>query len=256
MNNNKFNTNMKKTVFEGVINGQVYNNVKEYNDVITTLLENGEAFEASTSTKTVETCDNCGTTPCTCGSPVKKSNVNLHFGFDFDEPLADHYLSMDADNEETMCLLEEEMDTQLNGISTLIKNMSIADLNTYLKDVNTIRNELTDMENANDSAMEEVENKLCFLADSSALHNMFIEFYDNIKSMIVDRISEFSESANEACNKHVIDKSVCDNECKIKTTIEETSPQVETDIIKAFGKVFNDIFNGVDKNEIKKILNM
>jgi hypothetical protein len=253
MINNKYNMNMRKTVFEGVINGQVYNDVKEYNDVITTLLENGETFTASTSTKTVDTCDNCGTTPCVCEASAEVPDVNLHFGFDFKEPLADHYLSMDEDNEETMSMLEEEMNAQLNAISTVIKNMSITDLNAYLKDVNTIGGELKNMEETNDAAMEELENKLCFLVDSSSLHQMFIEYYDNIKSMIVDRVSEL---ANDSCNKQVVDKSVCDNECKIKTAIRETTPQTETDIVKAFGKIFNDMFKDIDKNEIKKILNM
>lgn len=244
---------MRKTIFEGVINGQVYNDVKEYNDVITTLLANGETFTASTSTKTVDVCDNCDTTPCVCGAPVQKPNVNLHLGFDFDEPLADHYLSMNEDNEETLSILGEEMDTHLDGISTIIKNMGLIELNRYLKDVNTISGELGDMEDANDAAMEELENKLCFLVDSSSLHQMFIEYYNNIKSMIVDRVSEL---ANDNCNKQVIDKSVCDNECKIKTAIRETTPQAETDIVKAFGKIFSDMFKDIDKNEIKKILNM
>lgn len=244
---------MRKTIFEGVINGQVYNNVQEYNDVITTLLANGETFTASTSTKTVDECDNCGTTPCVCGAPVQKPNVNLHFGFDFEEPLADHYLSMDEDNEETMNILGEEMDAQLDDISTIIKGMSIGDLNAYLKDVNTISGELKDMEDANDAAMEEIENKLCFLADSSALHQMFIEYYDNIKSMIVDRVAEL---ANDNCSKPAVDNSVCNNECKIKTTFNEVTSQNEMNIVKAFGKIFNDVFKDVDPNEIKKILNL
>ena len=244
---------MRRTIFEGVINGQVYNNVHEYNDVITTLLANGETFTASTSTKTVDEYESCGTTPCVCEAPVPQSNVNLHFGFDFEEPLADHYLSMDEDNEETMNMLEEEMNAQLDGISTIINGMSIGDLNAYLKDVNTIGGELKDMEDANDAAMEEIENKLCFLADSSVLHQMFIEYYDNIKSMIVDRVAEL---ANDNCHKQVVDNSVCNNACKIKTAINEVIPQKETDIIKAFGKIFNDVFKDVDHDEIKKILNL
>jgi hypothetical protein len=255
MTNNKYNTDMRKTIFEGVINGQVYNNVKEYNDVITTLLANGETFTASTSTKTIDVCDNCESEQCKCcecEAPAQP-NVNLHFGFDFEEPLADHYLSMDEDNEETMGMLEEEMNAQLDGISTIIKGMSLGDLNAYLKDVNTIGGELKDLEDANDAAMEEIENKLCFLADSSVLHQMFIEYYDNIKSMIVDRVAEL---ANDNCHKQVVDKSVCDNECKIRTAVNEVIPQKETDIIKAFGKIFNDVFKDVDHDEIKKILNL
>ena len=232
MTNNKYNTDMRKTIFEGVINGQVYNNVQEYNDVIATLLANGETFTASTSTKTVDACESCGATPCVCEATTPQPNVNLHFGFDFEEPLADHYLSMDEDNEETMSMLEEEMNAQLDGISTVIKGMSIGDLNAYLKDVNTIGGELKDMEDANDAAMEEIENKLCFLADSSVLHQMFIEYYDNIKSMIVDRVAEL---ANDNCHTlNTAHEALPEdkNAGSLKTTLKNA-------VIKLFKKPFN-----------------
>ena len=236
---------MKKTIFEGIINGQVYNNVKEYNDVISTMLRRGETFTASTSTKTVDECESCGATPCVCEATAPQPNVNLHFGFDFEEPLADHYLSMDEDNEETLGMLEEEMTAQLDGISTIIKGMSIGDLNAYLKDVNVIGGELKDLEDANDAAMEEIENKLCFLADSSVLHQMFIEYYDNIKSMIVDRVSELVDNKNNNCK----------SDCNINTSIKEKTPQVETDFATAFGKIFGEVFKDVDVNALSKMLN-
>ena len=124
---------MKKTIFEGVINGQVYNDVKEYNDVISTMIANGDVFEASTSTKTIDVCDNCECEQCTCGeceSPV----INLYFGFDDDQPVADKFLDINEDNDETISLIEEEMETQLDGISSVIKRMSISELNASFKE--------------------------------------------------------------------------------------------------------------------------
>lgn len=238
---------MKKTVFEGIINGQIYNDVQDYNNAMIELIKSGKAVNASTSTRTIDVCD-------------ESDKVNLHFGFDFDEPLADHYLSMDADNEEIMENLDKEMDKQLDGISTAIKHMNISDLNKYMKDVNTILCELKNMETANDAAMEEIETKLCFLVDSSSLHQMFIDFYGKVNSMITDKIAEIAEITNDNnCNKQIdkiIDKSVCNNECNIKTVINEITPQQENDIAKTFGKVFTDMFKGIDTNEIKKILNL
>ena len=162
MNNNNFNTNMKKTVFEGVINGQVYNNVKEYNDVISAMIAKGEAFEASTSTKTIDVCDNCESEQCTCGE-CQAPAINLYFGFDDDQPVADKFLDIDEDNDNTISLIEEEMETQLDGISSVIKRMSIAELNAYLKDVNVIISSLKDADANNDEAIEQLESRLCFL---------------------------------------------------------------------------------------------
>lgn len=238
MNNNKFNTNMKKTVFEGVINGQVYNNVKEYNDVISTMIANGEVFEASTSTKTIDVCDKCESEQCTC-CDCESPLINLYFGFDDDVPVADKFLDINEDNDNTISLIEEEMETNLDGVSSVIKRMSISELNAYLKDVNAIISSLKDADAKNDEAMDEIETKLCFLMDSSNLHSLFIDYYNNINSMIVDRVSELANDAN----------------CNINTTIKEKTPQVETDFATAFGKIFGEVFKGVDVNALSKMLN-
>ena len=45
---------MNKFIFEGTINGQTYNNMKEYNDTILDLIAKGENIEAMTHTTTVK----------------------------------------------------------------------------------------------------------------------------------------------------------------------------------------------------------
>ena len=233
---------MKKTVFEGVINGQVYNNVKEYNDVISTMIANGEVFEASTSTKTIDVCDKCESEQCTC-CDCESPLINLYFGFDDDQPVADKFLDINEDNDETISLIEEEMETNLDGVSSAIKRMSISELNAYLKDVNAIISSLKDADAKNDEAMEEIETKLCFLVDSSNLHSLFIDYYNNIISMIVDRVSEL---ANDNCKSN----------CNINTAIEEKTPQAETDLATALGKIFfGEVFKGVDVNALNNMLN-
>ena len=42
----------KKTIFEGVVNGIKFDDVKAYNEYLTKLINAGESFNASTSTKT------------------------------------------------------------------------------------------------------------------------------------------------------------------------------------------------------------
>ena len=55
---------MKKTVFEGKVNGQVFDNVNDYNACLQAMLDMGKDVEASSSTKIVE-CD------CECGCDSK-----------------------------------------------------------------------------------------------------------------------------------------------------------------------------------------
>lgn len=48
---------MKRTVFEGTINGVKYDNVNEYNQAMVEALKSGQPVEASTNTKTIDTED-------------------------------------------------------------------------------------------------------------------------------------------------------------------------------------------------------
>ena len=45
---------MKKTIFEGIVNGVKFDNVKDYNDAITKAIATGEPIQASSNTKTVD----------------------------------------------------------------------------------------------------------------------------------------------------------------------------------------------------------
>lgn len=48
---------MKKTVFEGTVNGTAYDNVQDYNEAIKKALASGEAINANSETKTIDTED-------------------------------------------------------------------------------------------------------------------------------------------------------------------------------------------------------
>lgn len=225
---------MKKTVFEGVINGQIYNDVQDYNNAMINLLKSGVPIQASTTTKSVDE-------PESTDSDHNQI-VNLYFGFEDNVPVADKFLDIEEDNDGTIDLIEKDMETYLDKVSSAIKRMPISDLNSYLKDVNVIISSLKDADANNDEAIEQLESRLCFLMDSSKLHSVFINYYNNINSMIVDRVSEL---ANNDCKSN----------CNVNTTIKEKAPQVETDFATAFGKIFGEVFKGVDVNALSKMLN-
>ena len=84
---------MKKTVFEGKVNGQVFDNVNDYNACLQAMLDMGKDVEASSSTKIVECDCECGCDSkceCECEKCQKvdnkplKANVNFLPGFESD----------------------------------------------------------------------------------------------------------------------------------------------------------------------------
>lgn len=185
---------MKKTVFEGIINDKVYNDVNEYNKEITKLLNNGEEFTASTSTKTVDTCDECGSTPCMCSEETPKVKANLHIGMDHNKPLADYYLSGNETDEATLDQISEVLEVQSGLIKNEITNMSIAQVNDYLKDLQVIRKSIKNQKSVNTKAIEEAENKYNFLLDAGSLIEMFDSFYETVNEVAVERLGEIANN--------------------------------------------------------------
>lgn len=179
---------MKKTIFEGKINDVVYNDVKDYNKAITNLLNTGAEFTASTTTKTVEVCEDCGTNPCVCGESIP--NVNLYVGMDHNKPLADYYLvGDDGSDSATLDQLTEVLEKQECLIVDKVNKMSLAEANTYLKDVIGILENIKDQDKINDAALAEAERKWTLLLNASNLIDMFSELYNNVKDAIEERIN-------------------------------------------------------------------
>jgi hypothetical protein len=179
---------MKKTIFEGKINDVIYNDVKDYNKAITNLLNTGAEFTASTTTKTVDVCEDCGVNPCVCGESIP--NVNLYVGMDHNKPLADYYLVGDDDSDSaTLDQLSEVLEKQEGLIVDKVNKMSLAEANTYLKDVIGILESIKDQDKINDAALAEAERKWTLMINASNLIDMFSELYNNVKDAIEERIN-------------------------------------------------------------------
>ena len=77
---------MKKQVFVGRVNGQMFNDVKSYNEAVTKVLEAGESLSAESKTETIDVCDKCGTEQCTC------SNEDVEWLPGFNDYCYEYYL--------------------------------------------------------------------------------------------------------------------------------------------------------------------
>lgn len=205
---------MNKTIFEGTINGTVYNNVNDYNKEMTRLINEGLPIEASTCTKTVEMCDTCGSSPCMCGDNASEQSeatpCDFHFGFNSQASLVDQYLS---GNEKTDDATLDNLDTQLatnaSNVMKKIDLMSLKDLHTYLKDVNTMMGVIRDNLAKNAKAQEELESKMTFLDNSENLLNLFGEHYNIIRDHIDKKLANtLCEDDNKNNNTKVADKDL------------------------------------------------
>lgn len=223
---------MNKTIFEGTINGTVYNNVNDYNKEMTRLINEGLPIEASTCTKTVEMCDNCGTSPCMCGNNASEQNETIpcdfHFGFNSQASLVDQYLSGNEETDDaTLDNLDARLATNAANVMKKIDLMSLKDLHAYLKDVNTMMGAIRDNLAKNAKAQEELENKMTFLDNSENLLNLFGEHYN----MILDHINK--KLANTLCE----DDNKNDN---TKVADKDLNMEVQNAIamIQAFARMF------------------
>lgn len=220
---------MNKTIFEGTINGTVYNNVNDYNKEMTRLINEGLPIEASTCTKTVEMCDNCGTSPCMCGGNANETTpCDFHFGFNSQASLVDQYLSGNEETDDaTLDNLDAQLATNASNVMKKIDLMSLKDLHAYLKDVNTMMGVIRDNLAKNAKAQEELENKMTFLDNSKNLLNLFGEHYN----MILDHINK--KLANTLCE----DDNKNDN---TKVADKDLNMEVQNAIamIQAFARMF------------------
>lgn len=220
---------MNKTIFEGTINGTVYNNVNDYNKEMTRLINEGLPIEASTCTKTVEMCDKCGSSPCMCGENANETiPCDFHFGFNSQASLVDQYLSGNEETDDaTLDNLDAQLATNASNVMKKIDLMSLKDLHAYLKDVNTMMGVIRDNLAKNAKAQEELENKMTFLDNSENLLNLFGEHYN----MILDHINK--KLANTLCE----DDNKNDN---TKVADKDLNMEVQNAIamIQAFARMF------------------
>lgn len=131
----------KKTVFEGVINGIKFDNVKEYNEYLMKLIDAGETVCASTSTRSENEC--CGCCECDCECTGDDEQIMMLpgciIGRDNDKSYVDSYVSDNAiADKQSFEELEDELGDNMEGVIEKIHKMDRAALEGYLKDVNEV----------------------------------------------------------------------------------------------------------------------
>lgn len=196
----------KKKVFKGVINGQAFNNVQEYNTRMNELIASGEDIEASsqTSIQDVEDVEDV----CTGENCDTESFVNMLPGFNprsdkgnFLNELVTNNPNLDEENFAKVCNFHK---TNLPKMINKIQNMDYHALMGYLNDINVV---LSEIKNANDivahndtNVRNNIKQLQQELKDINRCYRVIEEYeglYYELKSQIESRMNTLNTSSSK-----------------------------------------------------------
>lgn len=228
----------KKTIFEGVINGRKFDNVKDYNEYLTKLINAGESFNASTSTRAE--CETCCEGECTC--PDKEPPVAYMLpGFNNgdNKEYVDEFVSDNADEDVAkLAILKEELANNLEGIIHRVHSMDEAALENYEDDVEVIQNIITRDTQDTEAVINKKEAELQKLKRSLAVLNVWRDNYASINDCIEDAKTKYQcGSCTPTPSKNDIDDKV--------------AKELEDRLVGALSKLM-DCF-GIDLKDIKNL---
>ena len=263
MNNLIFENMKNVTVFQGKVNGKIYDNVADYNAAITALVEAGVTdIEAtsSTSIKAVEdnevsnecvtTCTDCDCTNCTCD--ICDEDVTFYPYMEDEDPFYldllvtnDKEANIEAYNEAQRQLeisyrdivealyapktTLDELKEYLDDINDIIANVKhdIADTHAAADKINVRRknlaNEFEKYKQNYEASLREMDSQMDILTDANRVTSMFKAFYEDVANETILSIKNNEENVNRN---------------KIETTCNEIKPQNVSDLNSLINKIF------------------
>ena len=197
---------MKKTVFKGVINGQNFDNVNDYNARMRELIESGASIDAASSTHTQEVCEKCEKDECDCGTNDSCSELegfNYLPGFESDANYLDVLVTDNPDLDTvTLNNLREQLASLYATISNAIPKMSHHDLTEYGSDIEDVFTVLNQNQESADKAsgslhkkMDDLQTKLDKLERATYFTNEYVAFYNNIFAKVKERLNQLNPPA-------------------------------------------------------------
>ena len=201
-----------KTVFTGVVNGEIFNNVNDYNNAVKNALEKGSLLDAKSETRTVKDedeccCNECGYDECCCDKCDCDEGVNLFYGLEEDQDLyLDSITGTEADGE-ILDSWENELRDNLKEVMQVIPDMSKEDLELYATD---LKHALQDL-NQDCRDIEKINNRKDRIEVTKGCHKLnalFLQHYERIAEVVTIRLNEIaakSEIKEQKENTEFID---------------------------------------------------
>ena len=277
--NNQINIKrMNKTCFKGTINGQEFDNVRDYNAKMQELLEAGVAVTASSSTTieaTPEVCScNDAKNECCNRQVIDESEEYSCYPYmDDDDPFyLDLLVTNDPEiNKEALDEMRKEFNRCYKAIINAIadKDVCVEHLKEYrselreiidnvkndkqctLEAIKKIKNRKDELDrdlkhymNEYETEMDAINSEMQVLEDAKPVIKEFIDFYENLEADVINEI----KSRPCACGKNCEPDCTC--EChnvsrtdEVTTAVEEAEPQKTYELSDILEHIFGrDVF--------------
>lgn len=206
--------NMKKNIFKGVINGQEFDNVKDYNARMNELMSTNQVINASTSTQVVDFDDNnknevCEKfTPTPDMIPVFGGKTYESVGAYLDDVVTDN----SDENEKMLDNLERYLIDNHNLISEKLIEMDHHARKNYRRELQEILRVINEVHTSNEASLANIESKYEVLNTGANVLELLTTEYSNL----INEIDDLNKRtfAHETGNSDAI-RNMPDNE-KVK----------------------------------------
>ena len=199
----------KKKVFKGVINGQEFDNVQEYNARMNELVASGEDIEASSQTSIQDVEDTCeNENDCCKGTNTDEEFVNMLPGFNPPSVLGSFLNELVTENpnldEENLIKIHNYHKDNLPKIIEKISKMDYHAAKGYLNDIDHILMEITttnDEVKKNDHDINEriasLQEKLDDVKRCYRVIEEYNDLYQELKCRVTSRINDLNTNKNK-----------------------------------------------------------
>ena len=187
-----------KTVFEGNVNGQVFNNVADYNSALIEALNSGEAVDASSNTYTVED------EVCCQDYPQDVEEPDLFPGLDEEQYYMDDMTGDESVDKKIYNDWKEYLENNYKEVVRFCEDMQLIDVESYLEDLqeaalDSVYEDKESTESAIEKMvieredlkkkLEDLDLNISIMRNASQLNNMFIQYYEQLTKHISDMIA-------------------------------------------------------------------
>ena len=188
---------MRKVLFKGIINGEQFDNVADYNKKMMELIAKGDSVEASSSTQIVDTdVDSENNTELANGEPdlkddvEKNPKVDMRYYIPFEIKDIDDLLdptNMDDEHESMLEGLQDYIDDLFDEFSGKVEKINTQELLDFAKRVKEIVRDLEKSSKENDVVIDKLKtriaddtNKLEQVNRADEVIDTLLNYYDNV----------------------------------------------------------------------------
>ena len=188
---------MRKVLFKGIINGEQFDNVADYNKKMMELITKGENVEASSSTNIVDTdVDSENNTELVNNEPnlkaevEKEPKVDMRYYIPFEIKDIDDLLdptNMDDEHESMLEGLQDYIDDLFDEFSEKVEKIDTQELLDFAKRVKEIVGDLKTSSEENNEVIDKLEariaddtNKLEQVNRADEVIDTLLNYYDSV----------------------------------------------------------------------------